>query len=63
MSIYETIGVAYVILAVAVFTVELGYSAWVGISTMWRQRNRGDAEEKIDLQSRLQTRLLERSAR
>lgn len=53
MTIYETIGYAWVIFTVVLSTVALSYFAWKGVSSAWRQRERGETEETLDIRRRL----------
>lgn len=49
MTIYEAIGMAWVVFTSALATVALGYFCWKGVSSAWRQRERGQTEEILDI--------------
>jgi hypothetical protein len=53
MSIYEALGIGYVIASTAVFTVQAIYFAAKGVACMQRQIQRAQAEETLDLQRSL----------
>lgn len=64
MTIYETIGYAWVIFTVVLSTVALSYFAWKGVSSAWRQRERGETEETLDIRRACEDRyLIERAGR
>ena len=50
MNIFETIGVAYAILATTLFTVQLVYFCTRGVNTLQRLVARGQKEEILDLE-------------
>ena len=50
MNIYETIGLAYIILATTMFTAQLVYLCIDGVKNMRRWVERGQAEENQDLE-------------
>lgn len=49
MSIYEALGDLYVILATAVFTVEVFYLAIKAVSTFVKNAARGEREAQLDV--------------
>jgi hypothetical protein len=53
MSIYEALGVGYVIICTTFFTVQIIYFAAKGVAYMHRLLQRAEAEEKLDLQRSL----------
>ena len=64
MSIFEAIGLAWVVFTSALATVGLGFFCWQGISPAWRQRERGQTEETLDIRRACEDRyLIERAGR
>ena len=53
MSIYEVLGIGYVVAGTATFTVQLIYCAVKGLSYIQRLIQRAQAEEALDLQRSL----------
>jgi len=53
MSIYEAVGICYVIIGTAAFTVQVIYCAAKGLGYIQRLIQRAQAEETLDLQRSL----------
>ena len=53
MSVYEVLGIGYVIASTAVFTAEVIYFGAKGVSYMHRLVQRAQTEENLDLQRSL----------
>ena len=53
MSLYETLGIAYVIVGTVLFTSEVIYCATKGLAYMQRLIQRAQTEETLDLQRSL----------
>jgi hypothetical protein len=53
MSIYEALGIAYVLVSTTIFTAELIYIGLKGVSYLQRLVQRAQAEESLDLQRSL----------
>jgi hypothetical protein len=53
MSIYEPLGIGYLVVSTAVFTAEVIYLAAKGVGHMHRLVQRAQAEETLDLQRSL----------
>jgi hypothetical protein len=53
VSIYEALGIGYVVLCTAIFSAEMIYFALKGLNYVHRLINRAQTEENIDLQRTL----------
>jgi hypothetical protein len=53
MSIYEALGIGYVLVSTTVFTAQVAYFATKGVNYMHRLVQRAQTEETLDLQRTL----------
>jgi len=53
MSIYEALGIAYVLVSTTIFTAEVIYFSLKGVSYLQRLVQRAQTEESLDLQRSL----------
>jgi hypothetical protein len=53
MSIYEALGIGYVLVATTIFTAEVIYFSLKGVSYLQRLVQRAQTEENLDLQRSL----------
>lgn len=62
MSLFETMGLFWTVGTSALATIALFYFAWCGLTTAWRQRERGATEEALDLRRQSEINYLEKRA-
>lgn len=64
MSIFETIGICWVIFTSVIATIYAGYFAWKGIQSTKRHAQRGETEEHLDIRRAAEDRyLIDRAGR
>lgn len=49
MTIYEALGLSWIVFTSTLSTIALAHFTWKGISAAWRQRRRGETEELLDI--------------